>query len=392
MSKDCAPTVQEQISSMFNNGVRFEHMSREEAAAFLTDRNFFFKVKAFDKNFDKYIKENDPRYGKYVNLDFAYLADLSRKDALLREAILDLALDLEHYLKVTVNRVIMETQIPTRPLMQEFFDFSRDKAFSQMMQNLERDVVSEKSSRVAEYAKALIESCEDGTDRDIVTQSTEIYDIVYSLTSGIDPHHIGKSIAFLNTSFYSQKLVEKYGDLTTMEPWHFMEMASFGDFISFYKYIFFDSNEKEIIERRPRSKQDAISAKFIKKLLFPAKTLRNAAAHNDCLLNSLRARMRKPIKQIRELLIEPYGLDETAIDRSWHTPVIHDLAALLISYDRIVPCGETKRRAAHTLSQIQKTMAKNSDFFLSQEEIKNSLNLIDDLAGCFSKRYLTVPS
>lgn len=387
----CAPTAQDQVASMLSNGIRFEHMSCEEAIVFLTERNFFFKVKAFDKNFDKYIKETDPRYGKYVDLDFAYLADLSRKDALLREAILDLALDLEHYLKVTVNRVIMEAQIPTQSIMHDFFEFSRNRAYFQMRSKIQRSDAAEKASVIIEHAKALSESCKSGTDDDVVVQSAKIHDAACDLSFGIDPDHIEKSIAFLNASFYSRKLVEKYGDLTTMEPWHFMEMASFGDFISFYKFIIFDSAEKEIIERRPGSRQDATTAKFIKNLLFPTKTLRNAAAHNDCLLNSLKERMHRPVKKIRDLLIGPYGLGTTEVNRSWQTPVVHDLAALLISYDRVVPFGETKQRAGHTLNQIQIVMKNNTSFYLSQEEVKNALALIGNMAACFSNKYLTAP-
>ena len=42
----------------------------------------------------------DVKTKKYYNLDFAYLVELSKLDAYIRKVILDLSLDVEHYLKV----------------------------------------------------------------------------------------------------------------------------------------------------------------------------------------------------------------------------------------------------------------------------------------------------
>ena len=50
------------------NGVRFFPESRAER--FLTRRNYFFKVKAFAKGFDRW-RGPDGAPGAYMNLDFA---------------------------------------------------------------------------------------------------------------------------------------------------------------------------------------------------------------------------------------------------------------------------------------------------------------------------------
>ncbi|MEC4273420.1 hypothetical protein VJ923_09655 [Adlercreutzia sp. R25] len=49
-----ALSARDQVALMHKNGIRFEICTEDEAADFLSRSNFFFKVKAFDKNFDKY--------------------------------------------------------------------------------------------------------------------------------------------------------------------------------------------------------------------------------------------------------------------------------------------------------------------------------------------------
>ena len=82
--------------------VSFELMGEEDAVAFLEERSFFFKLKAFAKDFEKYSCKPGEK-GRYVNLDFGHLVELSKLDKALRSLVLDLALDIEHYLKVRIN-------------------------------------------------------------------------------------------------------------------------------------------------------------------------------------------------------------------------------------------------------------------------------------------------
>lgn len=101
---DAAP----QVRHLKDRGVRFELTDEREAERFLRESNFFFKVKAFAKRFSRYTNPGSERFGSYINLDFAYLAKLTRLDHHLRETVLPLALDIEHYMKVELNRMIVD--------------------------------------------------------------------------------------------------------------------------------------------------------------------------------------------------------------------------------------------------------------------------------------------
>lgn len=55
-----------------------------------------------------------------------------RKDAILRELVLDLALAFEHYLKFAVDRVLMARGVRVDVLIDEFLAFFQAKSLSQI--------------------------------------------------------------------------------------------------------------------------------------------------------------------------------------------------------------------------------------------------------------------
>lgn len=66
---------------------------------FLLCNNYYMKLAAFRTNYEK-------RCDRYVNLEFAYLQELSTIDMRLRYIIINMCLDLEHYIKVSLlNKV-----------------------------------------------------------------------------------------------------------------------------------------------------------------------------------------------------------------------------------------------------------------------------------------------
>ena len=74
-------TSDELISHMKIKGIKFD-IVKEEAKIFLQNNNYYMKLASYRANYDKR-KSN----GEYINLDFAYLRELSTIDMHLRYLI-----------------------------------------------------------------------------------------------------------------------------------------------------------------------------------------------------------------------------------------------------------------------------------------------------------------
>lgn len=113
-------TVEQQIQHMKSRGVQFNIVSGEEAISYLTNNTYYFKIKAYAKNYDKY--RTTEKAGQYVNLEFAYLKDLAIIDMLLRHYILKTSVDLEHTMKTRFLRDFNNSEDDGYHLVQMFLD------------------------------------------------------------------------------------------------------------------------------------------------------------------------------------------------------------------------------------------------------------------------------
>ena len=82
----------EQIQHLLSKGVKFHLISQQDAEQYLIKNNNYFKLRAYRKNYDKYV--GGIHDGKYINLDFAMLKDLAILDMRLRYTLLQLTLDV----------------------------------------------------------------------------------------------------------------------------------------------------------------------------------------------------------------------------------------------------------------------------------------------------------
>lgn len=106
MYKETKPKldVDGQIQHLIEKGVKFEISSVEHAKAYLTKNNNYFKLSAYRKNFPKH--SGGEKSGQYIDLDFAMLTDLAIIDMRMRYTFLLMALDIEHYMKVSLLQAI----------------------------------------------------------------------------------------------------------------------------------------------------------------------------------------------------------------------------------------------------------------------------------------------
>lgn len=98
MSENVKLSVDEQIMDLKEKGITFNIVSEDEAKKFLRYNTYYFKIKSYARNFVK--ATGGPNKGKYYNVDFKHLMELSKLDAYLRKVILSMCLDIEHVLRV----------------------------------------------------------------------------------------------------------------------------------------------------------------------------------------------------------------------------------------------------------------------------------------------------
>lgn len=285
-------SIPQQISDIKDAGITFEYTSEKDAKIFLENNTYYFKIKAYAKNFDKY--DNGTKEGKYINLDFAYLVDLSIIDAHLRKIILKMAIDLEHFLKVKMLN-----------------DFTKVD--------------------------------EDGY---------EIIDAYFSCRQNLK-YEIDERMSTSSCG----ALIQKYKDCWAI--WNIVEVLSFGNFVELYQ-LFYYRNKFE----------DSFC-----NMLLPIKAIRNAAAHNNCLINHLRPPLYKEIRscyEIAQIVSRIPGIPAKSVSKKLSHPTIHDFATLLYTYDCVVP-GKTKEKTYEELHELFKNrMIRNKEYYQKNEALKSN--------------------
>ena len=138
----------QQVRHLKDRGVRFELTDERKAERLLRESYFFFKVKAFAKCFSRYTNPDSEHFGSYINLDFAHLAELTRLDHHLRETVLSLTLDIEHYMKVELNRMTMDAGDDPYELMAPFFNSERERKVRVLEKRVDLDSVRSKAPTV----------------------------------------------------------------------------------------------------------------------------------------------------------------------------------------------------------------------------------------------------
>lgn len=258
-----------QIDHMKSKGIMFEKMSEADAKRFLENSNYYFKLKAYCKN---YSKNAD---GKYTGLDFAYLVDLSTIDLHLRKFIIKVSLDVEHFLKVKLLR-----------------DFLRD-------------------------------GNEDG------------YSIVNSFFAMYPD--VKKEVIEKGKSSYCADMIEHYKE--DFAIWNIVEVLSFGHFALLYDWFYTQHPSRDSLTN----------------MLLPIKSLRNAAAHNNCLINKMVPPYNikiEPNKLVNNFVSQIPGVSGKTRQKKMVNPVIHDFVVLLYTFNKVVTSTKTRQKTYDELKEL----------------------------------------
>lgn len=147
--------------------------------------------------------------------------------------------------------------------------------------------------------------------------------------------------------------------------WNLIEVLSFGDLVMLC----------EVYDQNTGGKNEDLF-----RCLFAVRCLRNAAAHNNCLLNSMRApytRKIKPSMFLNHFASTIPGIKATSREKKMSNPVIHDFVGLLFVYDKIVTSPRTREHFADELHQLfDERMVKRKEYFQKNEVLLSSYSFV----------------
>lgn len=291
--------TKELIDHLKEKGVKFELISVEDAEQYLEENNNYFKLVSYRKNFPQY--DYGKNEGKYINLDFKMLIDLSIIDMTLRKTMLSIVLDLEHYTKIKILTKIRETTNDGYSIVDDY------------MENLKNS---------GEYK------------------------------------YLEEELNQRRNSIYCGDLIEKYDKEYPL--WVFLEIISFGRLIKFYYFIASKLGDRKMIDES-----------F---LLKDVRELRNACAHNNCILNDLKShtsKYRPNLNMLNE--IAQTGISKKIRDNKLSNARMKQLVTLLYLNRKITTSKGVLKHQTELLQYLKNRIERHINLYDKNELVQSNL-------------------
>lgn len=169
-------------------------------------------------------------------------------------------------------------------------------------------------------------------------------------------------------SLYCGNLCNKYIKSELYCPvWVFVEMVSFGQYLHFYEFCANRSqgkNQKELLRRLY--------------LMRVVKDLRNACAHNNCIINDLRAQMnRDPNKEIQKVFAS-LGFSKGVCSKHLKRVAMYQIFTTLYAHKEIVISPGVHKNIALKLRDLNDRFYRDRDYS-KNDIIKSSFNLLSNV-------------
>ncbi len=271
----CSAT--ELVDKMESKGITFQKISKNDAAKYLIEKNNFLRLYAYRKNFQK--AELGEKKGKYINLDFFHLKALAILDLQLRKQIFGICIDIEHCLKLSLLKDF-ETRKPedAYAIVTSFFKNNYYTANDILQKSIQRN------GYISDLLKKYISECDQLNNEDD--------DVCY--------------YTFLQNNTKKQYCID-------MPIWVLLESITFGGLIRFYEF-YYECYEEDT----------PISIK----LLNSIKSIRNACAHNNCILHDLSGNKCHPLSFVRTF-VSKKGCTKSMIQSRLKCRTLHEFACVL---------------------------------------------------------------
>ena len=195
---------------------------------------------------------------------------------------------------------------------------------------------------VEHYIKvALIHAIENDPDENGYTIVSEF------ILSSDDPGKMKRSILFREKNLYCQGLIKAYK--WHFPIWAFVEIITFGDLLRLYNFYY-----KDYLKQKTAPFSDNLER---------VRQLRNAVAHNNCIMNNLRAGSTDIFTEIATFAYNA-GCSPNQVSRRLSNARISQIVNMFFVFDNIVTSTGVKKARYKELSVFFKErFCRNSDFF-----------------------------
>lgn len=165
-------------------------------------------------------------------------------------------------------------------------------------------------------------------------------------------------------SLYCGNLYKKYlGNKTHCPVWVFIEIVSFGQYLHFYEFC----------AKRNQSQNKELLRRLY--LMRVVKDLRNACAHNNCIINDLRAPLNKsPNKEIQQVVAK-LGASKKVRERHLKRVALYQIITTLYTHKEIVISPGVHKNIALKLRDLNDRFYRDRDYS-KNDIIKSSFNLL----------------
>ena len=163
-------------------------------------------------------------------------------------------------------------------------------------------------------------------------------------------------------SEYCGDLLEKYSD--GYPVWVFVEILPFGSFINFLKFCAEYLDDREL--------RDDVY------LLYDVKRIRNASAHNNCMIYNLQlntARHRTNYN-VNRYLSNELRITKKTRDRRMSNAIVRDIVTLLYTHKTFITSEGVHRARAVSLNDVKARCFKNIDYYAGNDLICATFNFL----------------
>ncbi len=305
-------TAEDQIQHLKDKEITFNYITEDDAKNYLLYNNNLFKLSSYRKNFPK---KTENGQNKYISLDFAYLKDMAIIDMNLRYVIIQLSLDIEHYVKMELLRSA---------------ESNKENGYS-----ICNDYINNLSETQYSILKGELERCKNSIYCSDLTKS---YDIIL-------PNYPCNS--FLKIPL-----------------WVFLEIIPFGRLVDFYRFCSSRFNNKKMGK--------------MYFMLLQSKELRNACAHSSCVLNDLTPNIpNKPASYaVLNSLSKIKTISDITREKKMSNARIRQIVTLLYVHTRIVTSNGVHKKSALLLNSFVQRMLKNITYYDQCDTISTTFHFL----------------